>query len=769
MIKHYFKTAIRNLKKYKQQNIISIIGLAIGFVCFALSILWIHYELTYDNFHKGADRIYRVRQIDKYWTENGGFCPVTSYRLFGYLQQTFPEVEAACVLNGWNIPLKVEDRQYTAFMLQTDSSFYSIFDAPLIEGNLDFLKSGSQAIAITPKLALRLFGTEKALGKKIKCLDNEMTVEAIVQGWSDHSTFPFECITATWPDSNWGNRSYRTYIRLKKNVSPEALEQKIRAVKMEEESVDFTSMTLTPLAALHYSGADNAPKVKLEHVFLFALAGMLVILCSLFNYLTLFLNCLKIRSKEFALRKINGASNSNLFILLLGEITIILLFAIIIGIILIEWMLPQFKELSDITSSPLEIYLEALGYGILIILASILLILIPVLFYFRRQTLYISLKEMKTGHNKNLFRKVSIVFQLLISIGFIYCTTIIYRQTNYVVNADTGIDQKNTGCIYCERDKEALFQELKQLPVIEEIIQSRAAFIPANTTSTYDIKPEEKSGDNDPSVECEIKIVDASFIPFYNIPFVEGKTLSDNSGLAKEVVINETAAKAFGWHTAVGKKLLPEKDEVYTVIGVVKDFYYDSPLVPIKPMVFVYTKRNDTFIFRYYPNEKEKCKQAIDDLFTKKFPDINYSIYTVEDTLKEYVKSETSLLSMLSFVSIVCIAVSLFGIYSLASLTCEKRKKEIAIRKTLGANTTDILLIFYREFFTLLSIASILAFSIGYLIMKPWTEQYIRRITIGPEIYINIFISVLLCIMLTIGWLVWRTARTNPADVIRNE
>lgn len=773
MLKHYLKTAFRNLNKYRQHNVISIIGLAIGFVCFALSVLWIRYELTYDDFHRDADRIYRVRTKAPDWDE--GICPVTPFPLSGYLKSRFPEVDAACTVNGWENTYKANDRRYEVYTLEIDSSFYDLFDLSVRDGNLDFLRTKTDGIAITPELATRMFGKENPIGKKIEYFGAPLTVEAVVNGWSSHSNMPFEAVRPLRLGPNWQRwdyQSYRTYIRLKKHVDPQEFFRKAQngSAPGTDGRFDFSGLIFTPIQALHYTVPDEDIRVKFSHVFLFALAGLLVIFCSLFNYLTLFVNSLKIRSKEFALRKINGSSNKSLFLLLVCEIGIILIAAILIGIMLIEWGLTEFKQLSGITTAGGGIYAEALAYGGLIAAATVLLVLIPALLYFRRQTLYASLKEKQTGNGRNLFRKTSILLQLFISICFIFCTAVIYRQINDVLHAGTGIDQENTATVDCyPADMDAVYQQLQQIPSIKEVIKTRAGFIPANSRFIDKIKPEEKRGENDPAVSCEVKSCDEHFIPFFRIPFVEGRTLSHESGSAREVVINEKAMKDFGWKSAVGKRLVGSEGTPYTVIGVVKDFIFLSPTAPVKPMIFVCSPSAQVCLIRYLPEDKEKCCGAVEAMISRHFPNAEFSIYPVDDLLKESVSSDRALLSMLGFVSVVCIVVSLFGVYSLAVLICERRKKEIAIRKILGAGTGNILAMFYHEFLFLASLAALLAFGVSYSIMKPWKEQYTRQVEIGPELYICIFLAVTGCILLTVGWLIWKTVRANPAEVIQNK
>lgn len=770
MWKHYLRTAWRNLARYKRQNLINIAGLAIGFVCFALSALWIRYELTYDDFHPGADRIYRVRveSKDPAW---GKYVSVTPYPLAAYLEKNFPEVEAGCVSNGFPLQIKKDNVTYDAFVLSADSSFFNLFPVRVVSGNPHFMETGHNHAAVTREMAARLFGTDDPLGKTFEFYSNTITVEAVVESWN-HTNTPFDVIRPVSANADWTTSSYHTHIRLKQGTDPEKFTQKIRRKKIDQNDKLASGLTLTPVTALRYTDPDRAAGVKFNHVFLFALAGLLVIACSLFNYLTLFVNNLKIRRKEFAVRKINGATTGTLFNLLLFEVFFILLAAVLLGTVLIEWLLPYFRRLSEIAAAGSRIYLETLGYGLLVTAVCVGLVVLPVLFYFRKQSLQNSLRNWQGAPGKDWFRKGCIAFQLAISIGFIFCSAVLFRQIHFLQHADTGIVKDNLLTFNCYRSQEAIFRKLESLPSVQEIIRTRSAVFPATTTSAFTVTEWDGKTDNQNPVQCELMCVDEKFAPFYGMKFTEGANFTENTNASEEIMINEAARKALGWHTADGKKLSygwGDDLRPRTVAGVVSDYYSGLPTAPLQPVIFIYEPRDGTFVIKYREGDKQQCIAAVTALMKQEFPGNDYSLQAVDDALAKYFRSEKSLLVLLGFVSAVCILISLFGIYSLAALNCERKKKEIAIRKTLGASTRSLLVLFYKEYLVLLALSSAVAFAAGYLVMKPWTENYVRQAPFGCMLYLAIFTAALACVLLTVGWLVGRAVRINPAEVVKSE
>ena len=320
MFIHYIKIALRNLWKYKNQTLISIMGLAVGFTCFALATLWIVYELTYDSFHKNAQQMYVV--YIPHTSNPTGYSRLTPYSLAAYLKETFPEVANATPLNSSarGIRMTVEGTEVTALSLTADSSFLRMFDVKIIEGNMDFLIHDSK-LAITQGKAKQLFGNEHPIGKTVVSGGGSKEICAIVSGMSKQSNYPFDFIQAFPANYMASNAQWRinvsgTMIELFPGTNIETFEKKLYDHETGQERGYINKMKIKPLTKLHYTDPDIERNVQFRHILIFAVSGFLVILCSLFNYLTLFMSRFRIRQKELALRMVCGASERSLLTML---------------------------------------------------------------------------------------------------------------------------------------------------------------------------------------------------------------------------------------------------------------------------------------------------------------------------------------------------------------------------------------------------------------------------------------------------------------------
>lgn len=770
MLQHYIKIALRNLLKYKLQSIISLIGLAIGFICFALATLWIQYEQTYDAFHDGADRLYLVR--DESNTHHNGLSPITPFPLPGYLKAIFPEVEDACYTRAWETRFKHKGVDYQSFEMQADSSTMRLFQLHLLKGNRNFLEENSEEIAITALLARQLFGTDDPLGQELEIRGQKKRVCAIVQSWSLHSNLPFEivsCLKIGGNRTQWNSRSGQTFMKLKKGLDQKAFIQKLYEHRYETEGIIAVRNTVaTPITAMRYDRPGREVTVKYEHIMLFALAGALVILCSLFNYLTLFVTRIRMRGKEIALRKVNGSSNRELLILFSAEYMITLLLALFTGLVLMELIIPAFKELSGIKSDNIRIYLEAIQYSGIIAGISFTLSLYPI-YYFRRKTLNSVLKGSSNRKGGNSFQQVSMVLQLIISIGFIFCSIILMKQIHHLNHTDLGITRSNRGTIQIYPGIDGFKDELAKSPYMAEILQSNLpGLLPRTGHSFQTINEWEGRNDSTSVVTLEIIDCDTTYLRFFGLSLLKGTFPPDD----KSILINEAAAKELKMDEPIGKTI-QGGDSKKVITGIIKDFYIAPPTIPAKPMMFTRDDGNffsSDIIFRYQNSEWPACKQRIEQLIKKMNPNIiHYIIGTMEEEYQKFLQSENALLLMLDFVTLVCVLISLFGVFSLVTLDCEQRRKEIAIRKVNGALTKSIMLALFRRYMLLLAIAAAVAFPIGYLIMKPWIENYALQTSIDCWIYPAIWLSLALLIILCTGWQIARAANQNPAKTIKSE
>ena len=783
MLVHFLKIAFRNMWKYRSQTLISVIGLGVGFTCFALATLWIRYEMTYDSFPKNAKQMYVVFTKENSQT---GYTKSTSNPLAAYLKETFPEIVNSTRL----IPLKsqntisVDGIDIPAKSIFVDSSIFRMFDVKILEGNLDFLIPGSRKCAITQEKALKWFGNDNPIGKEI----GGLTIGAVVSGMAGHSNYPFDILRPYWtsemnPDQEWRSSSgANTIIELLPGTNLENFEKKLTEHVFGEGRDNFAKkLTIKPLTKLRYTDLTIPREVKIQHILIFAISGMMVVLCSLFNYLTLFASRFRIRQKELALRMVCGASGRSLLVMLSTEFMLTLLFAVLLGCYLTQLFHIPFQTLSDIQMELSAIYRESLVYIGGVILVSLFAFWL-ILVIFKHKSLDLSMRQ----SNKKMFRKISVVVQLFISIGFVFCTIVLLKQMYFLYRTDAlGFSFLNRGSAMVEKGA-SFADRLKLIPEVYDVVDAKGL---------HNILPQERrwndnitSWDDMPVSTEQITIeqmsVSPAFCAFYDFHLVAGEMLTDEDPETM-VLLNEEAVKAFGWFDPLGKQF----GDKYTVKGVIKHVYNFAPTIPAKPVFYkkpyvnsesltVVTTMGDQtersyyrlVVFKYHEGTWKSCKEKIEQLIAE-YNISHYNsggIYNAEEIYDEYLKSERVLIKLLSIVSVVCVLICVFGFVSLVSLTCEERRKAIAIRKINGATVGNILAMFIKEYALLLVIGAAIAFPTAFFIMKRWIEQYVKQTSIPAWVYLSILFVMALLIVLCVGWQVYKTSKENPAEVINN-
>lgn len=787
MIKHCLKIAIRNLVKYKVQSAVSILGLAVGFVCFSLSLYWIHYEMTYDHFRQDADRIYMVRTNDEY-TE-GKISTRVPYSLAAYLAQHFPDIAVAAPFHLISERISVNDKYQDAVFSSADSAWMNLMDIRIIKGNRNFMLPKDNAeIAITEEAAKKWLRTEDPIGKEVKMLRRTKKICAIVQAENRHTNFPFDFIGNPELGKTWWYITWSILIKVKPDTDIEELESKINAnLPAELKQVTLTRKTgieriiLTPLSKLHYAKDfrdDKEAGITFQYIIYFSITGILIITCALINYLTLFINRMRVRQREMTLRMIHGANIRSLVSLLTVEFLLLLACAVTTGFLLIEICFPSFIELTGIDTAKSSLYGEAflfIGLISLIILTAI----IGLLYILYHRSLHLSLRYNTGRSTGTQLRRGSIVLQLFVCLSFIGCTVLINQQLDYLRHRDLGLKIKNRGSfsVMGDMDYTPLIRKIKELPMITEVMQPDYYPIVSQLTAIGQFDNWEGLDiPIDTPVPVKLFLGKEDFFRFYDITLLAGEWLDDLSTY-EDIIINESLARRMGWspQEAIGKHII-QSYITYTIVGVVKDCHYGAPTLPIPHTGFLVgeqmglMQRSAGILFKYKEGTWNECRKALEHLYqTECSPENILRLNSEEEVYNNYLRSEEMLTRLLSFASLVCILTAMFGIYSLVTLTCEQRRKEIAIRKVNGATVWSILFLFFREYLIMLCIAALFVFPITYVIIKQWILNYVRQVSISPLPFILILIGLALTVIAGISWRVWKAANENPAEVIKNE
>ena len=788
MIQHYLKVAIRNLLKYKVQTGISMLGLAAGFICFVLSAFWIHYEMSYDQFRKDADRLYLVRVNDGF--AEGRITWRVPVPLGAYLKEHFPEIESFAYFHLFEYRVKVEGRYEQASFSSADSAWVQMMDVQLVDGNRNFMQQRSKEVAITEETARAWFGSENPLGKELEIrTGDKRTIGAVVRVNNRHTNFPITLMGAR-NGRTWWYQSWKMLVKVKEGTDIPALEAKISdnlpyelIHPSETRNTGIERLYLTPLTELRYAKDfrdQSEGGITFRYIVYFSVTGLLVILCALMNYLTLFINRMQVRKREMKLRLVHGASIQSLVRLLGLEFLLLLIGSFLIGMLGMEILFPAFLELTGTDAGRTSLYGEALLFLILI---SVLLlsVAIGVIYGIQRRQLQGSGNGESERRFRTWIRKGSIVFQLFICMLFMTGTQWMNRQLDYLRQHDLGMELHNRGYFALDRTENTspFVEKLKQLPMITEVLPAdyRPLVSDIGTTVGQIYQWEGLEQKLDVPMPINLFVGDETLARFYGLTLLAGEWLNEFSGYG-EIVINESLARRMGYtpEEAIGKHLITILQTPNQVIkGVVKDFQYTSPTEQLPNTGFIIGDEmglmlwKNGILFRFKEGTWDACRTAIEQLCRKEASDKEITLVNEEESYNKYLQSEAMLARLLAFASLICMLVAIFGIYSLVTLTCEQRRKEIAIRKVNGATVRNILSLFYREYIVLLLLAALPAFPLAYILVKHWIETYTRQMPIPIAPALGVFLVLLLVVGLSISWRVWRAAHENPAEVIKRE
>lgn len=788
MITHDLKVAIWNLLKYKVQTGISMLGLAAGFVCFVLSTFWIHYEMTYDQFRKDADRLYLVRVNDGF--AEGRITWRVPVPLGAYLQEHFPEIESFAPFTTYEYRVKVEGRYEKAILSSADSAWVQMMDVQLVDGNRNFMQQRSKEVAITEETARAWFGSENPLGKELEIrTGDKRTIGAVVRVNNRHTNFPITLMGAR-NGRTWWYQSWKMLVKVKEGTDIPALEAKISENlpyelihPSETRNTGIERLYLTPLTELRYAKDfrdQSEGGITFRYIVYFSVTGLLVILCALMNYLTLFINRMQVRKREMKLRLVHGASIQSLVRLLGLEFLLLLMGSFLIGMLGMEILFPTFLELTGTDAGRTSLYGEALLFLILI---SVLLlgVAIGVIYGIQRRQLQGSGNGESERRFRTWIRKGSIVFQLFICMLFMTGTQWMNRQLDYLRQHDLGMELHNRGYFALDRTENTspFVEKLKQLPMITEVLPADyrplVSDIGATVGQIYQWEGLEQK--LDVPMPINLFVGYETLARFYGLTLLAGEWLNEFSGYG-EIVINESLARRMGYtpEEAVGKHIrMGLQTANQKIKGVVKDFQYKAPTEQLPNTGFIIGDEmglmlwKNGILFRFKEGTWDACRTAIEQLCRKEASDKEITLVNEEASYNKYLQSEAMLARLLAFASLICMLVAIFGIYSLVTLTCEQRRKEIAIRKVNGATVRNILSLFYREYIVLLLLAALPAFPLAYILVKHWIETYTRQMSIPIAPALGVFLVLLLVVGLSISWRVWRAAHENPAEVIKRE
>ncbi len=803
MLKSYFKSAWRSIKNQKATSGINVMGLAIGMWAAILIFIWVQNELSFDKHHQDADRIYLVKNYIGLDQATPSVWDNSPYLLGEKAKEQLPEVLKVTRLMSiryqntyFNYKGHLTKETNGAYV---DSSWFDVFPSPVLAGSIKTFNENPFSIILTHSKAKKYFGNDNPVGEIISIDTVQYRVQAVIADPSTNSSFqatfllPVAALmTSEQNKSNqlqWGNYNYLTFLKLAPNSSSSVAEQKLTALVLKEREREKNDMKagLISLPELHFDKTIDRPGLlrgDKKTITIFSVLGILLLAIACINYINLTTARATLRIKEVSVRKIIGAERKQLFTQFIAESFLISFLALAIAMLLVYISLPFYNKLTE-KSFSLTTYAGSIGTIALSIFAlSILLSSIyPAL-------LLSSFKPIAVFSGRNVFslksvtlRKVLVTAQFSLSIILIIATIVVYRQMQFI-NQETGVANKEQIFKfslpfkiyrqYNNDQREALQERIKQELSRESSIAEVSRI---NGGSLINMTSWSSGNSNDWDGRAkgfEPKIAffdtDTSFRHLLGLELAEGRWFLPGTADKRNSILNETAIKELGIRQpAIGQRFTANGD-TGVIIGVVKDFYYKK-LDEKTGAIVMRNKANyaNTYVVKTVPGRTLEAKEAAEKVWKSVLPNDPFDYTFLNDEFEALYRAEAKVFLLVKVFSSLAIFISCLGLFGLAAFTAERRKKEIGVRKVLGASVPNIVALISKEFVVLVLVALIIASPVAWWAMNNWLQDFAYRITIVWWIFMLAAGVTITIALITLAYHAIKAAVANPVKSLRTE
>lgn len=790
MIKNYLKVAVRNLLRQKGFSFINIFGLALGISCAALIGMWVADEVSYDRFHDDHQRIYRITST---LPELKVHAAVSSAPIAPALEAELPEIEEAVRITNINQALmQVGDIKFEEKgIIFADSNFFRMFTFPFLKGDSERALLNPEGIVITERMAMKYFGSTDVLERTIrKNNEQDFTVTGVLANLPQNSHLKFDFVQPLsffartnndFKNNVWDNFNYFTYLLIRENADRTqegitAIEEKIRAIYQKNESVLKVSFVLQPLARIHlYSNflADLPGHGNAQNVYIFMVVAVFILIVACLNFMNLATARAARRAKEVGLRKVVGAVRPHLIGQFLAESLIVALLALTLALIIIYLVLPYFNTLGgkqlqfDLTN--LRLIGALLG---ITVVTGLLAGSYPALYLSGFVPATVLKGSFKSGASGAFFRNTMVVIQFAVSISLIVGTTIVYRQLKYIQKLNLGFDKENllyvpmTGELWSKYD--ALRTRLSS-----DRLTSQFSFISNLPTSSSGATIGVQWKGKDPNSQPLFynTAIDENFEEVFKATLLAGRGYGDNAMAdTVNIIVNEMALKTMDMplESAIGSKITVWGTE-RTIIGVVKDFNFKPVQEKIGPMFLNRNSWGGYAIIRTLAGETENTISAVERICKELNPSYPFNYGFVDQDLDNLYQAEERLGKLFNVFAILAIVISCLGLYGLSAYLAERRRRELGIRKVMGASGFQLVYLLSATFTRPILVATAIAIPLAWYGMNLWLDGFAYRVGVDWTIFLIAFLSALVIAWLTVSLESIKAASANPVNSLRAE
>lgn len=786
MLRNYLKTAFRNIRKNKIHSLINLLSLCIGFSCCILIYTYVSYELSYDDFFEDADQLYRIELITQKNNE-------LATRYANLPRSSNPgELNSIPGIKNQSrfatLPLiyvQANDKKLAeSDFLVGDKQFFALFSYRLLDGNRNNVLERPNSIVLSKSTAQKYFGQEEAMGKTLTLTwrghKTDLTVTGITENTPSNSHLHFDAVTSSSVtealfDTKLANfyQAYN-YVKLAQNESPDKIQKQL--IEHSKNTDSYTrEYRLQPLTDIHLYSADRheiGTNSDIQYIYFLTAIGIILLLVAGINFTSLSTAQALNRYTEAGIRKVLGARTNQLITQFLFEAIFLALFALLLSYLIIYLILPSFNTLagtpfqfSDFLTFPtLAIFMLAT--------ASIgtLVALYPAFILSAFQPVNTLKGVTPSGSKGSELWKSIVVIQFAASITMIICTVTIYQQLSYIQNKDLGFQKERivTFDNVLGQNYRSLKSRLQDKPGVQQVTMS--SYVPgiSKTGGTAQIKALGRSD----TLAFNWTAVDYNFFDTYDINIKKGRPFSRKYGTdsTQAFVINEEAVKSLGWKSPIGKEI-KSFNHKGKVIGVTSNFNFLSLYQHYTPMVFLLNP-NLYFNFSVHLAPTADISETVSQIRTsweKVVPDTPFQYSFVDSEFDQLYKSEQRMGSFFGILSSLALFIACLGLFSLSSFTATRKRKEIGVRKVLGASTLKILTTFYQKYLSLIAVASIIAVPVSYYLMSKWLQNFAFKTSLSWQIFLLAIASSAGIAMLAVSYESIKASVANPIRVLQTE
>lgn len=804
MFQNYLKIAFRNLLKHKTYSTINVLGLAVGMASCLIILLFVQYELSYDKYHANADRIYRVSR--QFYNQDGQlnlwlgpiappFAPM--------LRTDFPQIEVAQLLRDFNTKLKIGEQTFIENrFFWADEHVLNIFSFELLKGDRANVLKEPNSIVLTESMAQKYFGETDPIGKVINYEDQlDLKVTGILKDIPENSHFhidilgSFVTLQTVLPQgslmTNFGSNNYPTYVLLPEGMDPGEFEQQL--VKFIDKHVPvlnpnipkasaFTLLKVQPITDIHlHSHLDSEiePNGDILYVYIFSAVAFFILLIACINFMNLSTAKAADRSREVGVRKVVGAGRHDLIRQFLSETILLAFIALILAIGLVELALPYFNSFFGRTLSldPTNNYFMLASIVAIALLTGLISGSYPAFFLSAFEPVTVLKGKLSKGSGSSWLRSTLVITQFSITIALLCGIGIIQNQLDFCRTADLGFKQDHVLAVLIPQSirgkQEEVKNQLKQNPNIVSVA-SCSRFPSGRLLDSFNMQVE--SGGEMKPVNFRIANVwvDHDYMNTYDMPMAAGRNFSKEfvTDDTAAVIFNESSVRALGWTSnedALNKRV-NFGNRRSRVVGVVKDFHFESMREKIAPMVFAVNPNfSGYFSIRIRPENIPATLEFLKERWAEYDPDVPFNYQFIDENFDQLYRNEDQLSQVLEYFAGLGTFIACLGLIGLAAFMAERRTKEIGIRKVMGATITNIVGLMSKEFIRLVVFANLVAWPLAYFAMDSWLNHFAYRISIGPAVFIIAGIVTVVIALGTVSFQAFRAATGNPINALKYE